>query len=196
MRLRLVGLIDPLKCYTVTLLDSTVRERAAHDKGTAMRQKIGGAAWGIAAALAAVAPVSAQTKPDEATIDLDVTAKRLDRERSSIDFERSLSTELAQIADARIRFAGVDEAQTLVGDTEILSLSGTVGVDEHGRSHSHLHMAVSTATGAVFGGHVVPGCRVRTTAEVLLGLLPSWSFTREHDAATGFPELRVRRQEP
>jgi outer membrane receptor protein involved in Fe transport len=49
-----------------------------------MRQKIGGAAWGIAAALAAVAPVSAQTKPDEATIDLDVTAKRLDRERSSI----------------------------------------------------------------------------------------------------------------
>ena len=84
MRLRLVGLIDPLKCYTVTLLDSTVRERAAHDKGTAMRQKIGGAAWGIAAALAAVAPVSAQTKPDEATIDLDVTAKRLDRERSSI----------------------------------------------------------------------------------------------------------------
>lgn len=49
-----------------------------------MRQKIGGAAWGIAAALAAVAPVSAQTRPDEATIDLDVTAKRLDRERSSI----------------------------------------------------------------------------------------------------------------
>ncbi|MGQ0583890.1 MAG: TonB-dependent receptor [Reyranella sp.] len=49
-----------------------------------MRQKIGGAAWGLAVALAAAAPVSAQTKPDEAMIDLDVTAKRLDRERSSI----------------------------------------------------------------------------------------------------------------
>ena len=33
---------------------------------------------------AAAVPVSAQTKPDEATIALDVTAKRLDRERSSI----------------------------------------------------------------------------------------------------------------
>mgnify|MGYP006183398423 FL=1 len=103
---------------------------------------------------------------------------------------------IGSLRGARIRFAGVDEAQALVGDTEILSLSGTVGVDEHGRSHSHLHLSVSTATGAVFGGHVVPGCRVRTTAEVLLGLLPSWSFTREHDAATGFPELRVRPQEP
>ena len=100
---------------------------------------------------------------------------------------------IGSLSDARIRFAGVDDVQTLAGDTEILSLSGTVGVDEGGRSHSHLHMSVSTATGAVFGGHVAPGCRVRTTAEVLLGLLPEWRFSREHDVATGFPELVVRR---
>jgi predicted DNA-binding protein with PD1-like motif len=103
---------------------------------------------------------------------------------------------IGSLSEARIRLAGQDEAHTLTGDTEILSLCGTVGVDEHGRSHSHLHMSVSTAAGAVWGGHVAPGCRVRTTAEVLLGLLPEWAFSREADAATGFAELVVRRRHP
>lgn len=100
---------------------------------------------------------------------------------------------IGSLSEACIRFAGLDDVQTLTGDTEILNLSGTVGVDEGGRSHSHLHMSVSTASGEVFGGHVAPGCRVRTTAEVLLGLLPEWTFSRETDAATGFPELVARR---
>jgi predicted DNA-binding protein with PD1-like motif len=33
---------------------------------------------------------------------------------------------------------------------------------------------------------------VRTTAEVLLALLPEWAFSREPDAATGYDELVVR----
>lgn len=49
---------------------------------------------------------------------------------------------------------------------------------------SHLHMALSTSRGEVFGGHVAPGCIVRTTAEVLLALLPEWEFAREHYALT------------
>jgi predicted DNA-binding protein with PD1-like motif len=39
------------------------------------------------------------------------------------------------------------------------------------------------------GGHVMPGCIVRTTAEIVLAPLPGWVFTREHDARTGFKEL-------
>ena len=105
---------------------------------------------------------------------------------------------IGRLVDARIRFAGADEQLCIRGDSEILSLSGTVGVggpngDERG--HSHLHMAVAAATGEVFGGHVAPGCRVRTTAEVLLALLPEWAFTREPDAATGFAELVVKARE-
>lgn len=103
---------------------------------------------------------------------------------------------IGSLSDARLRWAGAEQPQTLAGDSEILSLSGTVGVDGEGRSHSHLHMAVSTASGAVLGGHVAPGCRVRTTAEVLLGLLPEWRFSREADPATGFPELVVRPRDP
>jgi hypothetical protein len=33
---------------------------------------------------------------------------------------------------------------------------------------------------------------VRTTAEILLVLLPDWAFTREPYAATGFAELVVK----
>ncbi len=57
-----------------------------------------------------------------------------------------------------------------------------------------LHMSVATADGRVLGGHVAYGCTVRTTAEVLLLLLPEWSLSREPDALTGFSELVVRRK--
>jgi predicted DNA-binding protein with PD1-like motif len=75
---------------------------------------------------------------------------------------------------------------------EILTLSGTVALADDGKTSSHMHMAISTATGQVLGGHVAPGCLVLTTAEVLLALLPDWQFTRELDAATGYDELLIR----
>lgn len=98
---------------------------------------------------------------------------------------------IGSLRDAQLRFAGVEQPQHLTGATEILTLSGTVAFND-ARSNSHLHMALSTATGAVVGGHVAYGCTVRTTAEVLLALLPQWDFTREPDALTGFAELVIR----
>lgn len=104
---------------------------------------------------------------------------------------------IGSLADAHIRFAGADESLSIRGDSEILSLSGTVGVagpvdGDRAHSHSHLHIALATAAGEVLGGHVAPGCRVRTTAEILLALLPNWAFAREADPTTGFAELVVR----
>ena len=99
---------------------------------------------------------------------------------------------IGSLSTAGLRFAGADQPQRLVGDSEILSLSGTIAFDGQ-RSSSHLHMALSTASGAVLGGHVAAGCIVRTTAEVLLALLPEWEFAREPDAVTGYDELVVRR---
>ncbi|WP_114971197.1 PPC domain-containing DNA-binding protein [Rhodoferax ferrireducens] len=102
---------------------------------------------------------------------------------------------IGSLSTAGLRFAGADQPQRLTGDMEILSLSGTVAVnvtDNGTHSSSHLHMALSTGTGQVFGGHVAPGCIVRTTAEVLLALLPEWAFSREPDAVTGYDELVVR----
>jgi predicted DNA-binding protein with PD1-like motif len=98
---------------------------------------------------------------------------------------------IGSLMNARIRLADAPDAMLLEGPTEILGLSGTVG-ETQGHSHSHLHMAVSTASGQVVGGHVAPGCMVRTTAEVLLALLPEWRFSRETDATTGYAELVIR----
>jgi len=53
-------------------------------------------------------------------------------------------------------------------------------------------MSLADANGRVVGGHVAYECLVRTTAEVLLVLLPEWSFTREIDTSTGFRELAIR----
>ena len=98
---------------------------------------------------------------------------------------------IGSLSTAGIRLAGADQPTRLTGEMEILTLSGTVAVDGD-KTTSHMHMAISTATGQVLGGHVAPGCIVRTTAEVLLALLPDWQFTREPDAQTGFDELVVR----
>ena len=94
---------------------------------------------------------------------------------------------IGSLTDARLRFAGAESLVTLPGLFEIISLSGTLS-----RDGAHLHMSVAGADGRVFGGHVPYGNTVRTTAEVLLALLPGWAFSREPDAAPGFDELVVR----
>ncbi len=98
---------------------------------------------------------------------------------------------IGSLSSAGLRFAGAAQPRRFTGDIEILSLAGSIAFDG-AHSSSHLHMALATASGEVFGGHVAPGCTVRTTAEVLLALLPDWDFSRAPDAATGYLELVVR----
>lgn len=93
-------------------------------------------------------------------------------------------TGIGSLRPARLRLAGAQQAIEVNGDVEILTLAGSIA-----RNGPHLHMSVADAEGRVIGGHVVEGCIVRTTAEVLLALLPDWDFQREPDAATGFAEL-------
>jgi predicted DNA-binding protein with PD1-like motif len=53
---------------------------------------------------------------------------------------------------------------------------------------------VADSQGRVSGGHLAMGATVRTTAEVLMALLPACSFRRELDPSTGFRELIIRDQ--
>lgn len=94
---------------------------------------------------------------------------------------------IGSLSRTRLRRAGVIEVDTITGDVEILTLAGTVSANG-----THLHMSIADAGGKVTGGHVAQGCMIRTTAEVLLVLLPEWSFSREYDPATGFAELTMR----
>ncbi|MBN3789514.1 PPC domain-containing DNA-binding protein [Burkholderia sp. Ac-20353] len=98
---------------------------------------------------------------------------------------------IGSLCVAELRFAGADVPATLRGDLEILTLGGSVSPDG-----AHLHMSVSDADGRVFGGHVASGCVVRTTAEILLAVLPEHRFSRELDAGTGFKELVIDPKHP
>lgn len=94
---------------------------------------------------------------------------------------------IGSLGTAMIRFAGMSEATWLGGDMEILTLSGTLSPDG-----AHLHITVADAQGQVLGGHVAPGCIVRTTAEILVALLPDYRFSREQDPESGCKELVIR----
>jgi len=93
---------------------------------------------------------------------------------------------IGSLTVAQLRFAGAEAPTELAGDLEIVSLAGSVSPDG-----AHLHMSVSDARGQVFGGHVANGCTVRTTAELLLALLPDHRFARKLDPSTGFMELVI-----
>ncbi len=94
---------------------------------------------------------------------------------------------IGSLVEARLRYAGESGETTLAGPLEILSVSGSLSP-----AGAHLHMSVADASGRVYGGHVGYGNTVRTTAEILLALLPDGTLTREPDAKTGFNELVVR----
>ena len=98
---------------------------------------------------------------------------------------------VGSLSVAQLRFAGATEATVIRGDLEILSLAGTLSPDG-----AHLHLAVADSRGAVIGGHLCVGSLVRTTAELVIGLLPEWQFSRKLDLATGYAELRISPQAP
>lgn len=87
---------------------------------------------------------------------------------------------------AVLRFAGRAAATVVDGDLEIVALSGTLSPDG-----PHLHLVVADADGRVSGGHLLAGAKVRTTAEIVIGIATEWRFARRHDPRTGHRELHV-----
>ncbi len=93
------------------------------------------------------------------------------------------------LRQAAIRFADQNEATLLTEKFEIVSLSGTLS-----KNGSHLHIAISNGTGKTIGGHLMEGCLIYTTAEIVIGILPELKFLREHDQASGYRELVIYRR--
>jgi predicted DNA-binding protein with PD1-like motif len=94
---------------------------------------------------------------------------------------------VGSLSVAQLRLAGRPESTTFSGALEILSLAGTLSADG-----AHLHIALADGDGAVIGGHLCTGSLVRTTAELVVGLLPAWQFRRQPDPETGCAELQIR----
>ncbi|WP_035985234.1 PPC domain-containing DNA-binding protein [Leptolyngbya sp. KIOST-1] len=93
---------------------------------------------------------------------------------------------LGSLTQASLRFAAESEARAIAGPLELVSLSGTLS--RHG---THLHGSVADAQGRVYGGHIMPGCLIRTTAEIAVANLPHLRLHRQLDPVTGYLELVV-----
>lgn len=85
-----------------------------------------------------------------------------------------------------VRFADREVPTKYEGHFEIVSLAGTVSI--HG---SHLHISASDGDGQTIGGHLVPGCKIYTTAEIVLAAFTNVIYKREFAEDSGYDELVV-----
>jgi len=67
------------------------------------------------------------------------------------------------------------------GPLEIVSCMGNISVKENDELVIHGHIVVSDINGNAFGGHVLPGCLVDATAELVLVKVQSGSLRRKLD---------------
>ena len=86
----------------------------------------------------------------------------------------------------RLRFANQEIFAEGDSHFEIVSITGTVSI--HG---SHLHVSISDEQGKTIGGHLVPGCSIYTTAEIVLAVFEDSIYKREHADDSGYDELVV-----
>jgi uncharacterized protein len=100
-----------------------------------------------------------------------------------------LVTCAGSLTDYTIRFANQRGATKGSGHFEIVSLTGTLSVNG-----SHMHIAIADSTGKTIGGHLVDGCIVYTTAEIVLNESSRHVFTRKKDGTTPYEELQVSQQ--
>lgn len=76
------------------------------------------------------------------------------------------------------------------GKVEIVSLIGTIGKDG---DHLHIHIAGGQTNGSVVGGHLIEGCIVHTTVELMFLVMDEMEFLTQLDPNTGFDELLVKK---
>ena len=81
---------------------------------------------------------------------------------------------VGSLTHASIRLANRESPSEFEGHFEIVSLTGTVST--YG---SHLHISISDGEGKTVGGHLVEGCKVYTTAEIVLAAFEDVIYRRE-----------------
>lgn len=93
---------------------------------------------------------------------------------------------VGSLSKTSLRLAGKDQIKVWEEKMEILSLVGTLSADG-----AHLHLGIANGEGQAFGGHLVEGCLIYTTAEIVLAELEDLKFLRVVDPATGYKELEI-----
>jgi hypothetical protein len=94
---------------------------------------------------------------------------------------------VGSLTHATLRFANRSYYSEYEGHFEIVSMTGTVGM-----SGSHIHVSISDGDGVTIGGHLVSGCKIYTTAEIVLAVFEDVVYKRELlENDSGYEELVV-----
>ena len=88
------------------------------------------------------------------------------------------------ISTGRVRDASGVTIRDITEHCEIVSLDGTVS-----ETRCHLHISLSREDLSTIGGHLVSGCIINTTCELVIAELPGVSIAVEEDPETGYDEL-------
>lgn len=100
-----------------------------------------------------------------------------------------ISTCVGSLTNYSIRFANQPNGSSDSGHFEIVSLTGTVSING-----SHLHIGISDSTGKTIGGHLMDGCKIYTTAEIVILSSNDLIFKREKDGTTPWEELQIKEE--
>ena len=93
---------------------------------------------------------------------------------------------VGSLTHAVLRLANREVYSEYHGYFEIVSITGTVSI--HG---SHLHVSISDEDGVTIGGHLVSGCKIYTTAEIVIAVFTNEVYKREFAEDSGYDELKV-----
>ena len=88
------------------------------------------------------------------------------------------------VSQAVVRDASGVNVRRLEQRFEIVSLNGTVS-----NTRCHLHIALSAEDLSTYGGHLMEGCIINTTCELVIGLLEGMEYGIEQDEQTGYDEI-------
>ncbi|MEK7643480.1 MAG: PPC domain-containing DNA-binding protein [Patescibacteria group bacterium] len=94
------------------------------------------------------------------------------------------------LENAVLRMAGSEPDSKIVrewdGPFEIVSGTGTLS-----KEGDHIHVSLADREGNVIGGHLKSGCRIKYTAEIVIGIFDKVTYKRIMDNETGFQELSI-----
>ena len=93
---------------------------------------------------------------------------------------------VGSLRHATLRLANREYNSEYEGPFEIVSITGTVSVNG-----SHLHLSISDGDGRTIGGHFESGCKIYTTAEIVIAVFHDVIYTRELAEDSGYEELTV-----
>jgi predicted DNA-binding protein with PD1-like motif len=100
-----------------------------------------------------------------------------------------ISSCAGSLVNYNIRFANQPSGNNGAGHFEIVSLTGTLSVNG-----SHIHLSISDSTGKTIGGHLLEGCKIYSTAEIIIGESKMLVFKREKDGTTPWEELQIEKK--